>query len=62
MWMRTIKSAEEHALIREGTRICNVGARAVMDAVEEGVPEYEVALASTQAMVREIGKSFPSSN
>jgi creatinase len=25
----------------------------------EGVPEYEVALASTQAMVREIGKSFP---
>jgi creatinase len=50
------------ALIREGTRICNVGARAVMDAVAEGVPEYEVALASTQAMVREIGKSFPSSS
>jgi creatinase len=59
MWMRTIKSDEEIKLIREGTRICNVGARAVMDAVEEGVPEYEVALASTQAMVREIGKSFP---
>ncbi len=27
MWMRSIKSAEEHALIREGTRICNVGAQ-----------------------------------
>ena len=59
MWMRTIKSGVEQALIREGARICNVGARAVMGAVGEGVPEYEVALASTNAMVREIGKSFP---
>jgi len=59
MWMRTMKSTEEHALIREGTRVCNVGARAVMEAIAEGVPEYEVSLASTQAMVREIGKSFP---
>lgn len=59
MWMRTIKSAEEHKLIREGTRICNVGARACMEAVHEGVPEYEVAIASTNAMIREIGKSFP---
>ncbi len=59
MWMRTVKSGEEQALIREGTRICNVGARAVMGAIAEGVPEYEVALASTNAMVREIGKSFP---
>ncbi len=49
MWMRTMKSTEEHALIREGTRVCNVGARAAMEAIAEGVPEYEVALASTQA-------------
>ena len=59
MWMRTIKSAEEHALIRECTRICNVGATAVMGALKAGVPEYEVAIASTNAMVREIGRSFP---
>ena len=59
MWMRAIKSQEEHALIREGTRICNVGARACMEAVSVGVPEYEVAIASTNAMIREIGKSFP---
>jgi creatinase len=59
MWMRTIKSAEEHKLIREGARICNVGGRAVMAAVKAGVPEHEVALASTNAMVREIAKSFP---
>ncbi|MCK5747493.1 MAG: aminopeptidase P family N-terminal domain-containing protein, partial [Oricola sp.] len=59
MWMRTLKSGEEISLIREGTRICNVGARAVMDALHEGAPEYEVAIASTNAMIREIGKSFP---
>jgi creatinase len=59
MWMRTIKSVEEQKLIREGTRVCNVGGRAVMEAVRAGVPEHEVALASTNAMVREIGKSFP---
>jgi len=58
MWMRSIKSLEEQALIREGTRICNVGARACMDAVEVGVPEYEVSIAATNAMIREIGKSF----
>lgn len=59
MWMRAVKSAEEHGLIREGARICNVGGRAVMQAVRVGVPEYEVAIASTNAMVREIGSHFP---
>jgi len=59
MWMRTIKSLEEQKLIREGARICNVGGRAVMEAVKAGVPEHEVAIASTNAMIREIGKSFP---
>ena len=59
MWMRTVKSEEEHKLIREGARVANVGARACMEAVREGVPEYEVAIASTNAMIREIAKSFP---
>ncbi|MEZ5926096.1 MAG: aminopeptidase P family protein [Hyphomicrobiaceae bacterium] len=59
MWLRTVKSKEEHKHIRECTRIANIGARAVMEATKAGVPEYEVALASTNAMVREIGKSFP---
>jgi creatinase len=54
MWMRSIKSAEEHKLIREGARICNVGGRAVMGAVKAGIPEHEVAIASTTAMIREI--------
>ena len=59
MWMRAIKSAEEHAHIRRCVEICNVGARAVMGAIHPGVPEYEVAIASTNAMIREIGSSFP---
>lgn len=58
MWMRTIKSAEEHDLIRHGARICDLGAEACVDAVSAGVPEHEVALATTQAMVREIASSF----
>ncbi len=59
MWMRSIKSAEEHKLIREGARTCDVGGWACAKAVVAGVPEHEVAIASTNAMVREIGNSFP---
>ena len=59
MWMRTVKSDEEIALIREGARIADIGGAAVVDAVADGVPEHEVALAGTSAMIREIGRSFP---
>lgn len=59
MALRTVKSTEEHALIREGTRICRVGGEAVMQAARAGVPEHEVAIASTNAMVRAIADSFP---
>ncbi len=59
MWMRTIKSDEEIALIREGARIADIGGGACVDAVRAGVREHEVALASTGAMVREIARRFP---
>jgi creatinase len=59
MWMRTIKSAEEHKLIRDGTRICNTGAQACMDALKAGASEHEVAIASTNAMIRDIAASYP---
>lgn len=61
MWLRTIKSDEEIALIREGTATADLGGGAVVSAIGEGVPEYEVALAGTQAMVRHIAARFPSS-
>ena len=59
MWMRTVKSAEEIALIREGARIADIGGGACKAAIKAGVGEHEVALASTGAMVREIARSFP---
>jgi creatinase len=59
MALRTIKSAEEHSLIRKGAEICRVGGRAVMAATKAGVSEHEIAMASTNAMIREIANSFP---
>ena len=59
MWMRTIKSTEEHGLIRHGARICDLGGAACLEAVAAGVPEQEVALATTTAMVRQIATDFP---
>ena len=59
MWMRTVKSAEEIVLIKEGARTADIGGEAIRDAIKEGAPEYEVALAGTQAMVRHIAKTFP---
>ncbi len=59
MRMRMIKSAEEIALITEGARIADIGGWACIEAIDEDVPEYEVALHATAAMVREIGRSFP---
>ncbi len=59
MRMRMVKSDEEIALIRHGARIADIGGAACVEAIAVGVPEHEVALASTRAMVREIAKSFP---
>lgn len=59
MWMRTIKSAEEIALIKEGARTADLGGEAIRAALKENIAEHEVALAGTQAMVRHIAKTFP---
>ncbi len=61
MHLRMIKSAEEIALIRNGAAVGDIGGAALVAAVHEGVPEYEVALESTRAMVREIAKRYPDS-
>ena len=61
MKLRMIKSAEEIAHITQGAAVCDIGGFAVTAAIREGVPEHEVALASTQSMVREIAKRFPNS-
>ncbi len=61
MTMRTVKSAEEIALIKDGARIADIGGAACVEAVGEGVPEHEVALHATNAMVREIAAAHPQS-
>ncbi len=59
MRQRMVKSDEEIAWIKESARIADIGGAACVEAIAVGVPEYEVALHSTQAMVREIGRSQP---
>ncbi|MFT6914729.1 MAG: creatinase [Motiliproteus sp.] len=59
MKLRMIKSAEEIAVIKHGARVADIGGAAIRDAIAVGVPEYEIALAGTQAMVREIAATFP---
>ena len=58
MAQRMVKSDEEIAVIRNGARIADIGGAACREAIAEGVPEYEVALHSTQAMVREIAAAY----
>jgi len=59
MRLRMHKSAEEIAHIRKMTRIADLGGAACAEAIAVGVAEHEVALHSTQAMVREIARVFP---
>ena len=61
MKMRSVKSDEEIAHIIKGANVCDIGGAALVEAIKEGVPEHEVALHSTQAMVREIAKRYPHS-
>ena len=59
MRLRMIKSEEEIAHITEMARIADVGGAACVEAIKVGTTEREVALHSTQTMVREIAKSWP---
>ena len=56
---RMTKSDEEIAHITAMARIADLGGAACAEAARVGVPEHEVALHSTQTMVREIAKAWP---
>ena len=62
MRLRMFKTVEELAVIRNGARTADIGGAACVEAIAEGVPEHEVALHSTQAMVREIARTYPQSD
>ena len=59
MHIRRIKSPEEIEIIRQGSRIAELGAYAAINTIHEGVAEYEVTLSATNTMVREIAKAYP---
>jgi creatinase len=59
MRRRMVKSAEEIDVIRNGARIADIGGAACVEAAGEDVPEHEVALHATGAMVREIARTYP---
>lgn len=59
MRMRMRKSDEEIELIRNGAQVADIGGAACVEAIGIGVPEHEVALHATRAMVREIAQRYP---
>lgn len=61
MRQRMIKSAEEIEVIKHSARIGDLGGEAIKAAIREGITEYEVALIGTEAMTREIARTFPNS-
>ena len=62
MRQRMVKSDEEIDLIRNGAQVADIGGAACVEAIGEGVPEHEIALHSTSAMVREIAHRYPGSD
>jgi len=61
MKFRMVKSDEEIALMKNAAWVADVGGAACKAAIAVGVPEHEIALESTRAMVREIAKLYPDS-
>jgi len=59
MKMRMLKSLEEIELIKQGAPIADLGGEVAVKVIKEGVGEHEIALASTNAMVREIADTYP---
>lgn len=59
MEIRRVKSPEEVEIVRQGSRIAEIGAYAGIKTLHEGVPEYEVVIASNSAMMREVAVTFP---
>lgn len=61
MYMRMVKSPAEIDLIKNGAQVADIGGAACVEAIAPGVPEHEVAIHATDAMIREIAKRYPAS-
>ena len=61
MKQRMIKSNEEIELIRNGSKVADVGARSLIKKIKVGVKEIEVAMVGRDAMELEISRLYPDS-
>ena len=59
MALRMVKSDEEIALTTKMAAIADLGGAAAVEAIAPGVGEHEIALHSTETMVREIAATWP---
>ena len=59
MKLRTIKSAEEIQIIKNGARIADLGAEEMVKHIKVGANELEIAIAGRGKMELEIAKSYP---
>ncbi|MFC4438957.1 MULTISPECIES: M24 family metallopeptidase [Natrialbaceae] len=62
-WVRVKKSEQELEYMRQAARISENAMQAGLDAIEEGVPEYEAAAAIYERLIRgtdEFGGDYPS--
>src|SRR5699024_6235132 len=60
MLQRILKSDEDIHLIRQGARIAEIGGLAIINHIQEGINECELAFIGTEAIVPEIAKVYPS--
>jgi len=59
MKLRMIKSKEEIEIIKNGSRIADIGGEEILNHIKVGVSELEIAIAGRDRMEREIAKTYP---
>ena len=59
MKLRMIKSKEEIEIIKNGSRIADIGGEEIVNNIKVGTSELEIAIAGRDRMEREIAKTYP---
>ena len=59
MRLRMIKSKEEIEIIKNGTRIADIGGEEIVNNIKIGASELEIAISGRDKMEREIAKTYP---
>ena len=59
MKLRMIKSKEEIEIIKNGSRIADIGGEEIVKNIKEGATELEIAITGRDKMEKEIAKTYP---